>query len=158
MFLFLIACSDSKDDDSTIEDQVEELFGDIAFVIQWTEVGIQPEVRDVDIGSWWFGMAEQTAAIYEPWKGEDCLNGGIWQSERYVYCHPILDVGTELSYVDSPIDMIPGEETLISKTQNPDRMMYYFLDALTGICFIDGTGLDSYLELCSNQVEMTILY
>ena len=153
-----LACNPANQRQNNQNGAGDLLFEDISFVIRWELDGIYPEVRGSDQGSWWFGLAEDGAEIFEPWSGEDCLTVSQWQGDEYSYCHPILPMGNILTYVDSPAELIPGEQTYVSADQNPERMMYYFLDALSGTCFIDGSGLDEYLELCSNQFNMTILY
>ncbi len=158
MIIFLLACGNNNSTSTEDNQQNTDLFKDVEFIIRWEESAIVPEVNGGDAGSWWFGLAERGAQVLEPWTGEDCFEGDQWESDAFTYCHPILAAGTELTFTDSPLELIPGEQTFISSSQNPERMMYYFLDALSGTCFIDGGGLDAYLELCSNQFEMTILY
>ena len=153
-----LACNPAQQQQNDKNNQGKSLFSDISFVILWEEDGIYPEVRSSDQGSWWFGIAEDGAEIFEPWTGEDCFEVSQWRGEEYSYCHPILPTGNLLRFVDSPATLIPGAQTHVSSDQNPERVMYYFLDALSGTCFIDGSGLDEYLELCSNQFNMTILY
>lgn len=158
MIIFLLACGNNGSTNTEENQQNADLFKDVDFIVHWEESAIVPEVSGTNAGSWWFGLAERGAQIIEPWGGEDCFEGDQWESDAYAYCHPILFEGTRLNFTDSPIELIPGEQTFVSSNQNPERMMYYFLDALTGTCFIDGGGLDAYLELCSNQFDMTILY
>lgn len=158
MMLFLLACGNNGSTNTKKNTTTDELFADISFVIRWEDDAIYPEVKEAEIGSWWFGLAEQGADIFVPWSGEDCFEGDEWQNDEFTYCHPIMSKGSALSYANAPTEIIPGEQTFVSASQNPNRMMYYFLDALSGTCFIDGSGLDMYLELCSNQFNMTILY
>ena len=157
-FWLSAACNQAQEQQNSNNGAGNTDLSEVSFVIRWETEGIYPEVRGAEQGSWWFGLSESGAEIFEPWSGEDCFETTEWAGEDYSYCHPILPMGNVLKFVDSPSTLVPGEETYVSSDQNPERMMYYFLDALSGTCFIDGSGLDEYLELCSNQFNMTLLY
>ena len=157
-FWLSAACNQAQEQQNSNNGTGVSDLSEVSFVIRWEADGIYPEVRGAEQGSWWFGMAESGAEIFEPWSGEDCFEPTKWSGEEYSYCHPIQPMGNVLAFVDTPSTLVPGEETFVSSDQTPERMMYYFLDALSGSCFIDGSGLDEYLELCSNQFNMTLLY
>ena len=135
-FWLSAACNQAQEQQNSNNGAGNTDLSEVSFVIRWETEGIYPEVRGAEQGSWWFGLSESGAEIFEPWSGEDCFETTKWAGEDYSYCHPILPMGNVLKFVDSQAHgLVRKPMCLRSKPRAHDVI---FPDALSGTCFIDG--------------------
>ena len=104
--------------------------------------------------SWWMGMAV-TDAREEVWTGEDCYRGDTTDSgEEVLYCHPINEVNTALTFGAAPLTLIPGEQTALPDADICPSLTFYFFETTTEGCWTAGHTPDYYAGLCDNQVSL----
>lgn len=104
--------------------------------------------------SWWMGMAV-TDAGEDLWSGEDCFLGDTTDSgDEVLYCHPLDEVNTTLTFGAAPLTLIPGEQTALLSSDICPSLTFYFFETTTESCWTAGHTPDYYAGLCDNQVSL----
>ncbi|MFT5680145.1 MAG: hypothetical protein ACI8RZ_001050 [Myxococcota bacterium] len=103
--------------------------------------------------SWWMGMAV-TDPRAEVWTGEDCFIGDTLDGEAVLYCHPLNDSRTTLTFGADPLTLIPGEQTALIDSDICESLTFYFFETTTLGCWVAGHTPDYYAGLCDNQVSL----
>ena len=167
------------DEDTAVDTGEEELTPNPTIDLEWTEAGIEIELRNGSGYEFQFGIVESTNECamdteYGCWTAEDCVNGYITPQETFahpVYCHPLSQSGTTLEYSDSLVDVITKTDEVIqgSKTAFPKpnedssyefSVTYYLQATSTGAnptieCWSWGVNPDYYTdEGCKSPIPV----
>lgn len=82
-------------------------------------------------------------STYDPWTGEDCLNGYDLDGEIYLYCHKISEKETFFWEVEDPFNLDPDSETyhnyLLQRTYT-----YILWENTTADCWVWGNFPEYY--------------
>ena len=104
--------------------------------------------------SWWMGVAVTDPREDDPWTGEDCHRGDTLDGESYLYCHPLDENITRLTFGADPLTLQPGEQTALHGPDICDSLTFYFFETTTTGCWVAGHTADYYEGLCDNQVTL----
>ena len=183
-FLFTFGCDQfylNGDQDIVVDTGEEDLTPNPTIDLEWTDAGIDIELRNGSGYEFRFGIVESTDNCsinteYGCWTAEDCINGYISPQESFahpVYCHPLSQSGTTLEYSDSLVDVITKTDEVIQgvKTAFPKPtedssyefgVTYYLQATSTGAnptieCWVWGVDPDHYTdEGCKSPIPVRL--
>ena len=154
-FWLLGACTGpTQGTTSTATDTIDEEGLSVFFSVTCDEDGLDVTIYRGREHSWWMGMAV-TDAREDVWTGEDCFLGDTTDSgDEVLYCHPINDVNTTLTFGAAPLTLTPGEQTALPDYNICPSLTFYFFETTTEGCWTAGHTPDYYEGLCDNQVSL----
>lgn len=124
--------------------QAQETPADISIETTWSQLGLLMSISGSRSGFHTLGIVEYgTGASYDPWTGEDCLNGYNLDEETVLWCHKISEEETFFWHVEDPFDLDPDSETynnyLLQRTYT-----YILWENTTADCWVWGNYPEYY--------------
>lgn len=122
------------------------------FILNWEDEGLSVEINEDE--SFILGLVE-TGDAYDPWTGEDCLNGYFYDGDILLYCHP-LEPGLNWFFDNAnPLDLNVATETVFTQAMS-NELTYIIWSTVSDNCWVWGNDPHYYREEFCLEISQSI--